>query len=239
MRRLSLVLSSALIFGSVSSAMAVDAKSALSKTIPSIKLDSVAFKDAIDFIQDLSTANVHVNWKALETAGVDKTALIDLHLHGVPLYKALDIILSEASGGNSTLTYTIEDNVIEITTREIADHQLVTIIYPVDDLLMDVPDFAGPTFDISQQQSGGSVTPGSGGGGSSSSGSGMFGSGGSTSDQDSKPMTRQQRAQELIDLITSIVRPDVWSTNGGPASIRFFNGNLIVTAPRSVQDALE
>jgi hypothetical protein len=30
----------------------------------------------------------------------------------------------------------------------------------------------------------------------------------------------------------------VWRQNGGPASIRFFNGTLIVTAPRSVHEAI-
>ncbi|MBV8781493.1 MAG: hypothetical protein JO353_08860 [Phycisphaerae bacterium] len=43
----------------------------------------------------------------------------------------------------------------------------------------------------------------------------------------------------MIDLIEAIVRPDIWKAKGGPADIRFFNGSLIVTAPRSVHEAID
>jgi hypothetical protein len=39
-------------------------------------------------------------------------------------------------------------------------------------------------------------------------------------------------------MIRETVRPEIWRENGGAASIRFYNGNLIVTAPRSVQEAI-
>ena len=226
-------------FARPSSARAVNARLALDTTIPSIKLDAVALKDAVDFVQDLSAANVHVNWAALEAAGVGKDALVSLNLRSVPLRKALDLILSDASGGNAALAYTIDDNVIDITTRELADKVLVTRVYPVGDLLMDVPDFVGPTFDISSSSSSSSVTPGGGGaGGGGSGGSSLFGGGGGSASSDKTP-SKQERAQQLIDLITAIVRPDIWQSNGGPASIRFFNNSLIITAPRSVQDAID
>jgi hypothetical protein len=217
------------------------ARLSLDRETPAIKLDSVAFKDALDFVQDLSGANFHVNWAALQAAGVTKDAVIDLHIRGVPLRKALNLILSEAAAGNAVLTYYVDDNVIEITTLELADKVMVTRVYPVDDLLMDVPDFTdAPKFDLSQQQgnSSGTQIGGSGGGGGGSSSSSLFG--GSGSGGDSAPaVSRAQKAQQLVDLITSIVRPEIWTTNGGPASIRFFNGSLIVTAPRSVQEAID
>ena len=219
----------------------VNARLSLDRDTPAIKLDSVAFKDALDFVQDLSGANFHVNWSALQAAGVTKDAVIDLHLRGVPLRKALNLILSEAAAGNAVLTYYVDDNVIEITTLELADKVMVTRVYPVDDLLMDIPDFTdAPKFDLTQQQgnSSGTQIGGSGGGGGGSSSSSLFG--GSGSGGDSAPtVSRAQKAQELVDLITSIVRPEIWTTNGGPASIRFFNGSLIVTAPRSVQEAID
>ena len=230
-------LAGCLVLAVASSAHAVNARAALDKTIPSIKMDSVAFKDAIDFVQDLSAANVHVNWGALEAAGVGKDALVSLNLRAVSLRKALNLILSEAAGGNSRLTYSIDENVIEITTQELADKVQYTRVYPIDDLLMDVPDFVGPSFDLSSNQSASSITPGGGGGGGGGGGS-LFGGGGNSS-SDEKGPTRTERAQQLIDLITSIVRPDIWQTNGGTASIRFFNNELIITAPRSVHEAID
>ena len=35
-----------------------------------------------------------------------------------------------------------------------------------------------------------------------------------------------------------MIQPDIWHVNGGLAGIRYFNGSLIVTAPRSVHEAL-
>jgi len=214
------------------------ARLSLDRETPAIKLDGVAFKDALDFVQDLSGANLHVNWAALQSAGVTKDAVIDVHLRGVPLRKILSVILSEAAAGNAVLTYYVDDNVIEITTLELADKVLVTRVYPVDDLLMDVPDFTdAPTVNLSQTGSSG-TTAGVGGGGGGGSSSSIFGGGGGAGGADTT-VSRQQRAQQLIDLITSIIRPEIWQANGGPASIRFFNGSLIVTAPRSVQEAID
>jgi uncharacterized membrane protein YgcG len=218
----------------------VNARTSLDRDTPAVKLDAVTFKDALDFVQDLSGANLHVNWAALQAAGVTKDAVVDVHVRGVPLRKVLTLILSEAAAGNTTLTYYIDDNVIEITTLEMADKVMLTIVYPVDDLLMDIPDFTdAPTFDLTQSQSNSSgTTVGAGGGGSGSSGGNLFSGGSGSGGSQSSSATRAQRAQALVDLITTIVRPEIWTTNGGPASIRFFNGSLIVTAPRSVQEAI-
>ncbi len=41
-----------------------------------------------------------------------------------------------------------------------------------------------------------------------------------------------------MDLIEAIIDPDIWKDAGGTASIRYFNGMLVITAPRSVQEAI-
>jgi hypothetical protein len=189
--------------------------------------------DAIEFLRDVSGANIHVNWKALEDVGVGKDAQVNVKLRSVPLRKVLDLVLEEAGGGTA-LTYYIDQGVIEVTTRELADKDLFTRIYPIQDLIVEVPDFIGPNFDISQNNTGSS---GSGGGGGSS-GQSLFSGSSSNDNSTQKTMTATDRAQALIDVITSTIQPDVWQANGGTAAIRFFNGNLIVTAPRSVHEAL-
>ena len=62
--------------------------------------------------------------------------------------------------------------------------------------------------------------------------------GNSNDNEKNKGQTKEERAQQLLDVITSTIQPDIWQVNGGTAAIRFFNGNLIVTAPRSVHEAL-
>jgi hypothetical protein len=206
-------------------AQEISARRALNTVLPELRFESITIADAIEFLRDVSGANIHVNWKALEEIGIGKDTTVNVRLRTVSLRKVLNLVLSEAGSGG-LLTYYIDDNVIEVTTRELADQQLITKIYPVDDLIMEVPDFIGPDFSINQSSS-----VGGGGGGQS-----LFS--GSTDENQNTGMTRMDRANALIETIQSIVQPEIWNTNGGPAAIRFWNGSLIVTAPRSVHEAL-
>jgi hypothetical protein len=203
----------------------VSARRALNTVLPELRFDNITVADAIEFLRDVSGANIHVNWKALEAIGIGKDTTVNVRLRTVSLRKVLNLVLSEAGSGG-LLTYYIDDNVIEVTTRELADQQLITRIYPVDDLIMEVPDFIGPDFSINQTSS-----AGGGGGGQS-----MINSG--TNENENTGSTRAERADSLIETIQSIVQPEIWNTNGGPAAIRFWNGSLIITAPRSVHESL-
>jgi hypothetical protein len=63
------------------------------------------------------------------------------------------------------------------------------------------------------------------------------GSGGGGLTQE-KIRTKQERADDLVTLIRETIRPEIWKENGGTAAVRYYNGNLIVTAPRSVHEAI-
>ena len=213
----------ALVFA-VPSASAQSPRAALGRTVPDLNFTGVTLADAIEFLRDVSGANIHVNWAALEAVGVGKDTQVNLHLRNIPLRKVLHLVLREAGSGD-LLTFYIDDGIIEVTTKELADQDMITKIYPVDDLIMEVPDFDNaPDFQLQ-----GSTT----GGGSSGN---IFS--GTGQDESTPGKTRNERAQELIDMIQAIIQPDVWDVNGGRAAIRFLNGSLIVTAPRSVHEAL-
>lgn len=207
--------------------------------VPEVNFNGVAIADAIDFIRDVSGANIVVNWKALEQAGVTRDATVTLRLRSVSMRKALDLILAEAGGGDK-LGFWLDQGVIEITTRELADAKMYVRIYPIDDLIMDIPDFAdAPDFSLNSTSNNTAQNPGGAGGGASvTQGQGNLfqGSGGGKGDKEFKSKT--ERAQDLIQLIETIIKPEIWRDNGGTASIRYFNGNLIVSAPRSVQEAI-
>src|SRR4051812_4772759 len=196
----------------------VNAKRALNTVLPATNLDNVSLNDAIDFLRDVSGANLHVNWRALEGVGVGKDAQVNVRLRSTPLRKVLDLVLNEAGAGTA-LTYYVDQGVIEVTTRELADKDQFTRVYPVEDLIVEVPDFVGPDINITAQNSNQSRTAGSGGGGGGGSSGSMFsGSGGSgTNGGDEKMMTRTERAQALIDVITNAIQPDIWQVNGGSA----------------------
>ncbi len=203
---------------------AIKPRAALNMTLPDLNFTGVTLSDAIDFMRDVSGANIHVNWQALEGAGIGKDTLVNLRLRNVPLRKVLELTLREAGSGDM-LTFYVDADLIEVTTKELANSQMFTRVYPVDDLIMEVPDFVGPDFTLQGSSVGGAGTSGP-----------PFTD--ASGQDDNQGKTRIERAQELIDIIQAIIEPDVWDVNGGQAAIRFWNGSLIVTAPRSVHEAL-
>lgn len=201
----------------------------LNARLPELKMDGVPLTDAIDFLRDVSGANLHVNWRALEAAGVTRDTVITSQLRNVPVRKALSVILSQVSPEGSPLAFYNDGGVIEVTTQAIADEQLITRSYFVGDILMEIPDFTGPRMSLSSKNSGGK----NGGGGGSS--GGIF-------EQDNtdrvKGETKTERADKLVSLITQLVRPEIWETNGGTAKASYFNGYLIISAPRSAHELI-
>src|SRR5439155_14092756 len=107
------------------------------------------------FLRDVSGANIHVDWKTLEAAGVTKDTQINLRLKGVTLARVLDLVLKEAGGG-TLLTYFPDRGVIEVTTQEVADKQTYTRVYDISDLILEIVDAkAAPDFNITSNTSGG------------------------------------------------------------------------------------
>jgi hypothetical protein len=208
-------------------------RTSLDRVLPEMKFTGVTFGDAVDFVRDVAGVNIHVNWKALEQENVSADTPVNIRLRSVTLRKVLSLLLSEASGSDA-LTYYVDQGVVEITTREMADKKVYTKVYPIQDLIMDVPDFEGPDFSL-QAASDQANNAGGGGGGQ-----GIFGgSGDSYRDKEKEQATtREERGEQLVQLIMETVRPDIWAANGGTASIRYYNGHLIITAPRSVHEAI-
>jgi hypothetical protein len=55
-----------------------------------------------------------------------------------------------------------------------------------------------------------------------------------------KPLTEQdQRADELIELVTSIVEPQTWDVVGGPGAIDAYNGLVVVAQTANVHKKVE
>ena len=208
----------------------VQARVGLNRVMPQVNLVGVSFADALDYIRDVGGVNVHVNWRAIESIGITRDTIVNVRLRNVTLRKVLTLVLTEVAGG-PTLAFYSDEGVIEVTTKAIADSILYTVVYPVQDLLFEPPAFVEPP-NFSMGFGGGGYGGGYGGYGGGGYGGGGYGGYGSVYVDPAK------KAQELIDLITETVAPDQWEVNGGKATIRIFNGQLIVTAPRSVHDAL-
>ena len=213
-----------------------NANAALGSRISELNVDNVALSRVVDFLRDVSGANIIVNWKVLEGAGINKDAPISIQVRDLTLRKMLKLVLDQASP-NAALVFSVDSNVIGITTQDDADKHMVTKVYVVDDLVMtDNSTITPPTLNLQQATaaSTGGQAGGTGGGG---------GGGGTSLFKTDTPAaattdTPQKRGEDLAALVREIVRPSIWRENGGQASIRYFSGKLIVTAPVSVQEAI-
>ena len=84
--------------------------------IARIEFSEIELGDVLEFLRDVTSLNITVNWRALKTVGVDQRTPITLRLSDVSFRKGLDKVLQGAAGDK--LTYTVdEEGVIEITTR--------------------------------------------------------------------------------------------------------------------------
>lgn len=209
----------------------------LNRTIPELRFDGVPFGDVIDFLRDVTGANIFVEWKALETAGVDRTTPVTVsRLTNIRFQKALETVLREVSAGTSPLEYNIEEGVITISTREqIAASAPRTVVYDVSDLLFR-PLSAGDAPQIQFQLEAVNRGGGAGGGGNN-----LFSNTGSQGQDQTR--TAETIIQDLSQLIIQS-SPDDWAEgNGGTGTIRTFQTGssyvLIVSNTRKAHQQLE
>jgi hypothetical protein len=87
--------------------------------------------DVIDFFKDYHKINIELDKKELEDAGVAADTPITANLKNISLATALRYVLPQIG-----LTYIAQDEVLLITTPEIADAHLTTAVYPVADLVL-------------------------------------------------------------------------------------------------------
>jgi hypothetical protein len=126
---------------------------------------------------------------------------------------------------------------LRVSTQRDADRRTVTRIYPVQDLLVEVPQFEGPEFGLQQalsntESGGGTGFEGNNGGGGGFGGGG----GGGLFDPDAEPgdtgTSVSQRGEALAQLVRDTIEPEIWQANGGEhAAVRYQRGLLIITAP--------
>jgi type II secretory pathway component GspD/PulD (secretin) len=200
----------------------------LDHRLPRVELPNIAFSDAIDYLRDVTGANILVNWKALEADSIDKTTTtVTVALHDVKFSKVLDIILQEAGGGK--LAYTIDEGVITISTADELNKAVKTQVYDITDLLIN------PNFDPTIQSigSGSAQVTGTGGGSGSSSG---LQSGTQTQNTD-----REQQLTDIKKKIENTVEFSSWKDNdpNGYGQIDDFNNQLIITQTSEVHEKIQ
>jgi hypothetical protein len=90
----------------------------LNMLVPETKFDAVGLSDVVDFLRDLTNANIFVNWSAFKAAGVDVNTPITGQYRDIPLSNVLDAILKLAGSGKAKLAFALDDGVIVISTED-------------------------------------------------------------------------------------------------------------------------
>ncbi len=207
--------------------------SILNQRVPEITFEDLSLEQVMSWLADFTHMNVNVRWQILADAGVDRDKPISIHARNLRLSQVLWLIMSEAAGTELKLAYRASGNLLVLSTAEDLDKEMVTKIYDVADLIINLPRATRQgAFNVTQGlgQSGQGGSGGGGGGGGA--GGGMFGQGqGQQQQQQGRGDTTggtTQQIEQLVELIRQTVEPDTWRENGGAGSITAFQKSIVV-----------
>ncbi len=186
-----------------------------------ITFDDNPLIDVLAFVESIAGVNMDIDWVSLEDVGVDRETPVSLRLNNVTIETALNRVLEKVSDPDLPAGWSIEDGILTIASDEVLRRNTSLELYDIRDLLIEIPDYSdAPEFDL---QSVLQSSQGGGGGGGQSPFSGQ------TQDREIRP--RDERVQEIVDIVQATIDPDGWTDLGGDtSSIQELNGNLVITS---------
>ena len=191
----------------------------LSSPRPSFEFENMAIKDVLTYMGDVGKFSI-VYDNALQEAGIDlSTRTVSIRLSRMTYEAALNLILPKEVG------YRIEAGYVLITTLEKSWLPLKTSIYSVQLAMAEIPDFTGaPRFEVANVLAAASQAAQGGGGGA-----GIFTTPAQPQD------TGRATPERIIELIKKFVKNQSdrriapWDDEGGPATIQYMGGRLIIS----------
>lgn len=201
-----------------------------------VELQGERLEDVIDYVVNVTGADIQAYWiDDTNVIGLDPDQPINLRVRNASALQVIERALEQSATafgepGSATWQFT-EYGGFVIGPKESLNRHTRVEMYDINDLLFEIPEFAeAPTFDLN------SVLQSSGGGGG---GGGRSPFQGGNQDDDRERIPREELADEIIDIITSTVETEQWQDNGGDAAtVRFFQGHLLVNAPDYVHRGL-
>ncbi|MEL6795505.1 MAG: hypothetical protein AAFO89_01655 [Planctomycetota bacterium] len=187
--------------------------------IPQVNFDN-PLSDVVGFLEAVTSQNFDVDWQSLELLSIDEQTPVTLRLNNVSVKTVLDRLVDKISDPLAPADWAIQDGIVQIASDEELRRDVTLVIYDIRDLLIEVPDYQdAPEIDLqsvlqSQQGGGGGQSP----------------FGGDTQGQDDEERDRQERIDQIIDIIQNNVDFEGWQANGGDTGfIQELNGSLIIT----------
>jgi len=186
---------------------------------PKLEFTDTPLKAVLDYLAEIGHFSI-VYDKALEEAGIDLAAIpVSITASGLSYETAIRLLLPKECG------YRIEAGYVLVTTLEKSWTPLKTVSYSILVAIAEVPDFSGqaPRFEIEYLGQG--KQPGPGG----SAGTGLFGA------QPQKEVAPQATPDRIIEFVKKFARHAndrriaPWDDEGGPATIQYLPGHLIIS----------
>ncbi len=195
---------------------------------PEFNFKETPLNMVIEFFRELSGANFHVNWRALEAGGIAKETPVTLNVRGISIARALDLVLDQLNAGRDkygSVYWVIDEGIVHISTGDLLDRHTKVRIYDIGDILFVVPNYK-------PEDTGFGNTGSNLGSNAGSSNTGLWGgnntSGNSDSNETSVSEQREQIRQTLIDIIKRAIGEDMWSPTG-KGSIQILRNQLIIS----------
>ncbi|MCK4625717.1 MAG: hypothetical protein KAV00_10430 [Phycisphaerae bacterium] len=190
-----------------------------------INFTRLALKDAVEFLRDLSGANFHVNWRALETTGITRETPVTVKAKNISIARTLDLVTDQLNAGRdrySSIYWLVRGGVVEISTGEALDRTTSVRVYEIADLLVIIPNFKGP--DISLHTTGNNNN-------ANNNTSPFNDDDDDDDDNDEDDSPKEQRAKirrTLIEIIMFSIGEDMWQPTG-KGSIKILRNKMIIS----------
>ncbi len=172
-----------------------------------------------------------LDYKKLEEAQVEPAAPVTLEMKSIRLDMLLKLVL-----GSIGLGYYIDDGIIIVTSKDAIDTHMEVRVYNCRDLL-ELPRMKRPAGSKPAAGAAGPADAAGGAGpGGAVAGLGGFGGGfGGLIGGDGL----MRYDVELIDVLRTNVKPDSWSSAGGPGDLSEYRGMLVVTQTPEIHRKIE
>ncbi len=190
-----------------------------------INLEQQRLEDVIQFVADFSGANLDALWlDDNNSSGMDPDLEVTIKIQDGTVLELLERLLDKSAddaGFPESFTWQLTSSgAFEMGPKERLNRRKTTVMYDIHDLIIEIPDYdEAPEFDLQSV-----LQAGTGGGGGQSPFSGQT--------TDRERTDKQDLADEIILLVTTLIEPDEWVANGGDgASVTHYQEHLIVRAP--------
>ena len=178
----------------------------LLRPLVAVEFQEQPLEKVIQWLRDVTGANLTVDRPELEGQGIQPDVPITLRLRQVKFETVLKQVLEQA-GGSVPLGYVVDDGVIRISTREKLARNTIIRTYDISDLLVRVPNFAGPELDLTNAQADNN--------GSSSTNVDPWANAGEGNGGEGNVPTKDEMVQQIMDMISNSVEPESWRDRGG------------------------